>query len=262
MKLEIITKDPIGERKAADILCVHGLFTSAWMWDQGFMDFFANRGYRIHALSLRGRGKSAGTRKWRWWSAADYVEDLQNVYAAFKGRPLMVGVSTGAFYLLKLLERQRPPAAALLAPVPHSGLGGAALRLFNLHPVLFMKMILQADLRQLVASKELCREYMFSAKLPAEEMVRYCRKMERESFRAFLDLMIFTRVDPRKVDSPVLLVGSESDNLIKPRETRKTARALNAELEMLSEPGHQMVLDRGWEQAARRTYQFFQEQGY
>ena len=261
MKLEIITKDPIGDRKPTEIVCVHSFFTSAWIWDQGFMDYFANRGYRIHALSLRGHGRSEGRDNWRWWGVQDFVEDLQDFYAGFRGRPVLIGASAGAFYLQKLLENHRPPAAVLLAPVPYSGLTGTAAEVFNSHPVLFLKILLSMDPRKLVSSKALCREFLFSEDLPAEELVQYCRKFERESFRAFLEIGLFSRANPGKVDSPVLVVGSETDGLVSPGATRKTARKLNAELEMLPGIGHMMVLDRGWEAAARRINKFLTDQG-
>jgi len=261
MKLEIITKDPLGDRRDTEILCVHAAFTSAWMWDQGFMDYFANRGYRIHALSLRGHGKSEGKGNWRWWGVGDYVEDLQDLYAAFRGRPVLIGASAGAYYLQKLLERHRPPAAVLLAPVPYSGLTGAAAGVLTRHPLLFLKTLLTLNPGHLVSSRALCREFLFSDQLPVEELVQYCRRLERESFRVFLEMGLFSAANPRKVDSPVLVIGAGDDRLISPRATRKTARKLQAELEMLSGIGHLMVLDRGWEAAAGRIYQFLEDQG-
>jgi pimeloyl-ACP methyl ester carboxylesterase len=40
------------------LLFVHGAWHGAWCWDEYFLDFFAGRGYRALAVSLRGHGNS------------------------------------------------------------------------------------------------------------------------------------------------------------------------------------------------------------
>jgi pimeloyl-ACP methyl ester carboxylesterase len=61
--LEVIDKGSSTESHPAPLLFVHGGCLSAWCWDDHFLDFFADNGYRAIALNLRGHtsGESANT---------------------------------------------------------------------------------------------------------------------------------------------------------------------------------------------------------
>src|SRR6202008_4139991 len=56
--LDVIEKRPSRESDNAPVLFVHGAWHGAWCWDEHFLDFFAAKGYRSLAVSLRGHGKS------------------------------------------------------------------------------------------------------------------------------------------------------------------------------------------------------------
>ena len=60
--LEVIDKGPSRESDKAPLLFVHGAWHGAWGWDEHFLDFFAAKGYRSLAVSLRGHGKSPAPR--------------------------------------------------------------------------------------------------------------------------------------------------------------------------------------------------------
>ena len=47
---------------------------AAWCWDEHFLDFFATRGFRAVAVSLRGHGASPTSKAVPSVSIADYVD--------------------------------------------------------------------------------------------------------------------------------------------------------------------------------------------
>ena len=56
--LEVIDKGSSSESHPTPLLFVHVAWHGAWCWDEYFLDFFAYRGYRALAVSLRGHGNS------------------------------------------------------------------------------------------------------------------------------------------------------------------------------------------------------------
>ena len=56
--LEVIDKGSCSEAHQVPLLFVHGAWHAAWCWDEHFFDYFADKGYRALAVSLRGHGGS------------------------------------------------------------------------------------------------------------------------------------------------------------------------------------------------------------
>ena len=56
--LEVIDKGSATESHPVPLLFVHGAGHAAWCWDEHFLDFFADKGFRAVAVSLRGHGAS------------------------------------------------------------------------------------------------------------------------------------------------------------------------------------------------------------
>ena len=77
--LEVIDKGSSTESHPVPLLFVHGGSIAAWCWDEHFLDFFADRGYRAVALSLRGHGASTLSQPLKSCSIADYVDDVHAV---------------------------------------------------------------------------------------------------------------------------------------------------------------------------------------
>lgn len=77
--LEAIDKGSCSESHPVPLLFVHGASHAAWCWDEHFLDYFTEKGYRALALSLRGHGASSNSKPLRACSVADFVEDLVSV---------------------------------------------------------------------------------------------------------------------------------------------------------------------------------------
>ena len=77
--LEVIDKGCVSEAHPAPMLFVHGAWHAAWCWDEHFLSFFADKGYRALALSFRGHGNSPTARPCAPVPSRSYVEDVSVV---------------------------------------------------------------------------------------------------------------------------------------------------------------------------------------
>jgi pimeloyl-ACP methyl ester carboxylesterase len=68
----------------------------------------------------------------------------------------------------------------------------------------------------------------------------------------YRDLLFRHRARPKRVTSPVLVLGAGLDGFFTPREVAATARAHRTEPVMFPGMGHNMMLERGWEAVADR----------
>jgi len=56
--LEVRKRLPATPSRKPPLLFVHGGNLAAWCWDEHFLNFFADKGFRAVAVSLRGHGAS------------------------------------------------------------------------------------------------------------------------------------------------------------------------------------------------------------
>jgi hypothetical protein len=89
--LEVIDKGSSTESHPVPLLFVHGASIAAWCWDEHFLDFFAEKGYRAVALSFRGHGASSLSKPLKSCSIADYVDDVRAVVGKLGVAPVLIG---------------------------------------------------------------------------------------------------------------------------------------------------------------------------
>ena len=126
--LDVIDKGSSSESHPVPLLFVHGGEHAAWCWDEHFLDFFAAKGYRALALSLRGHGMSSNSKPPTACSIADYVQDVCSVADHLSQAPVIIGHSLGGFVVQKYLESHVAPAGVLVASTPPQGAAAAVLR--------------------------------------------------------------------------------------------------------------------------------------
>jgi pimeloyl-ACP methyl ester carboxylesterase len=102
--LEVIDKGASSEVHSTPLLFVHGAWHAAWCWNEHFLDFFADNGYRALAVSLRGHGNSPTPRPLRKCSITDYVGDVASIADSLSTRPVLIGHSMGGLITQKYLE--------------------------------------------------------------------------------------------------------------------------------------------------------------
>ena len=246
--LEIISKAPAAPRPAPPLLFVHGAWHGAWCWDEGFLDYFAERGFAAHALSLRAHGASPG--KLRTTRIRDYVEDVARAVATLPSAPVLVGHSMGGFVVQKYLETHSAPAAVLLASVPPRGARGIAIRATRGQPLDVLKCNLTLSLRPLISDVGRARRLLFSEAAPEETVRRSFSRLQDEAWFAYLDTLLFDLVRSERVTAPIIVMGGGDDAMVRPAEVIATAKAYRVKPTILAGVAHDMMLDLGWRRVA------------
>lgn len=249
--LEVIDKGCTSERHPAPLLFVHGAWHAAWCWEEHFLEFFAGRGYRAVAVSLRGHGRSATAKPLRTCSFADYVEDVSVCAGRLPRSPIIVGHSMGGLLVAKYLEAHDAPAGVLMAPAFPMGYLGTGLRWLRRHPWHFAKIAATGKSLAAVNTAELARERFFSPHTPESIITDYAARLQEESARIGVDSVVsFPR--PKRVSAPLLVLGACGDGSVTRRAVQQTARAYRTEAEFFPNMGHDMMLEPGWAAVAER----------
>lgn len=259
MNLEIISKYPLKSSHPTPLLFIHGTLHTAECWDVHFLDYFAQHGFAAHALNLRGHGKSEGREKLRWTRIGEFVEDVENAVRQLPSPPILIGHSMGGFIIQKYLENHDAPAAVLLSSPSPAGLLPTALRTARREPWIFAKVNLTLSLRPLIANPQLVGEAFFSNDLPEEQLLEYWKQTQDDSFMAFLDMVALDLPKPKKVKTPLLVLGAARDNMIAPSEIEATARAYSTQAEIIPDVAHNSMLERNWQAVAERILDWLNE---
>jgi non-heme chloroperoxidase len=258
-RLEVLECAPAIESARPPVLFVHGAYAGAWTWAEHFMPHFAAHGYPSYAVSLRGHGESYGRDALEWHSLRDYVDDVEETIDALEDVPVLIGHSMGAMVAMKYLERAAVPAAAFLAPVPPQGLLSASLALALARPGLFAE--LNGLLANGRASLDAMHKALFASPVPADRLLGYYARFQRESPRAIWDMTFFDL--PRRWRmrrAPMLALLAERDTLFPSEQSRAGFETFGIETEVLDELGHAMMLEPGWQGAADRLLGWLGEQ--
>jgi pimeloyl-ACP methyl ester carboxylesterase len=259
--LEVIDKGCVSDAHPAPLLFVHGAWHAAWCWDEYFLSFFADKGYRALAVSLRGHGGSPTHRSLRGCSLADYVEDISSVADSLPSRPVVIGHSMGGFIVQKYLESQDAPAGVLMASMPPQGNLGSGLRWIRRHPWHFTKMSITGKALPYISTRQLARERFFSAQMPDSQVADYAMRLQEESTRVGIDCLVLSLPRPKRVTTPLLVLGADDDGAHTRKEVLATARAYRTEAEFFPNMGHNMMLEPGWEAVAERIHTWLGTQG-
>jgi pimeloyl-ACP methyl ester carboxylesterase len=256
--LEVIGKGAVSESHPVPLLFVHGAWHAAWCWDEHFLDFFAQRGYRALAVSLRGHGGSSSDKKLRDLSFADFVDDVTAAADDLPERPVVIGHSMGGVMVQKYLERRDAPAAVLMASMPPQGYLRSGLRWIRRHPWHFAKLSATGKSLPYVSTPELARERFYCEYTPDAVVSRYAARLQEESARAGLDGLV-KLPRPARVRTPVLVLGAAEDGAVTQDEVRATAKAYGTQAEFFAQMGHNMMLEAGWNDVAQRIDSWLSE---
>ncbi len=259
MSLEVVERSPRSEAHATPLLFIHGMWHGAWCWEETFLPFFAEHGYRSAALSLRGHGNSEG--RIRGSTIADYVNDVEEAVRRLGTQPVLIGHSMGGFVTQKYLEKHPAPAGVLLAAIPPSGIWHPTWAVFKHDPLILMKVIAQLRLYPAVETLGKARWALFSEDFPEDQLEKFHAKMCDESFRAYIDLLGLNIVNPKRVRTPLLVLGAEKDTVILPGDVHQTARAYGVKAELFPDMAHDMMLEKGWRTVAERILIWLKEKG-
>jgi len=252
--LEVIDKGCVSHAHPVPLLFVHGAWHAAWCWDEHFLSFFADKGYRCLAVSFRGHGSSPAPKALRTCSIADYVEDVSSVADSLTSTPVLIGHSLGGVVVQKYLASHDAPAAVLMASMPPRGAFGSGIRWMRLHPWHFTKIAITGKSLDCVNTPALARERFFSAQTPEAQVVGYAARLTEESARIGIDGVLLGLARPKHVTTPILVLGAHDDGAVTPKEVRATARTFQTQAEFFPSMGHNMMLEPGWAAVAERIH--------
>ncbi|MGA8050031.1 MAG: alpha/beta hydrolase family protein [Burkholderiales bacterium] len=264
--LEVLALAPGSGAARTPLMFVHGAYVGAWCWAEHFLPWFAERGFPVYALSLRGHGESAGHEQLHSFGLADFADDLEVALDGMPQPPVLIGHSMGALVVQKYLERRagrdarRAAAVAFVCPVPPFGVLPSTFTLAWTRPALFAEIHALAGGQR--ASRGALHEALFAGPVDSERIERYYARMQPESRRALLDMTWWGLPQAWRLDlPPALVLGAERDALIAASSARATARLLGAQYRELEGMGHAVMLDPGWRMAAEALEGWFSEQG-
>jgi pimeloyl-ACP methyl ester carboxylesterase len=259
--LEVIDKGSVSESHPVPLLFVHGAWHAAWCWDEHFLRFFADKGYRAVALSLRGHGGSPTRKPLRACSIADYVDDVSAVAADMPAPPVIIGHSLGGLVVQKYLESHDAPAGVLMGCIPPQGSFGSAMRWIRRHPWHFTKIAITGKSLPYVGTPELARERFFSAHTADGQVADYAARLQEASARAGFECLMFNLPRPGRIKTKLLILGALDDGATSPKEVLATARAYRADAEFFPDMGHNMMLEPGWFTVAERIHTWLGAEG-
>jgi pimeloyl-ACP methyl ester carboxylesterase len=241
-----------GNARKPPLLFVHGGYCDGWCWEPHFLPWFAGQGYPAHALSLRGHGASGGHESLFLAGLDDYAADVERAMAQLPDAPVLIGHSMGAAVVERLLATRPLRGAALISPVPPTGLLTPAARLATERPDYLMQMAQLNPARLSSRVLATLQPYYFSTDVAPAILAEAVRHLGAESPRALLDLSLRLHWQlPERSGAPVLVMGAEGDRICTPEEVQATAQHHGVEPVILPALAHMLMLERQWETAAR-----------
>lgn len=260
MQLETIHTKSSSTSKVTVVL-LHGVCFAAWYWENNFQPWFTDKGYDVIAISYRNHGKSEKKGSLKWRTINEYIEDVHNVVSKIEGDLYLIGHSMGGFITQHYLQKHPSPKlkkAVLLCTVPASGIGGATWQVIKTYPFSFLKALLSFSFVPVFNQKAKAKKLMFAPTVSVELVDAVVPRMQDESFRSYLDMMLFNLPSTKKVSIPVLVIGGADDFLIRPNALQKAVARLEVELIMMP-GGHNINLEVDWERVAEKIELFFND---
>lgn len=259
--LELLDRGAETATHETPLLFVHGTSHAAWCWDEHFLGYFAEHGYRAAAVNLRGHGGSPVSTSLRRVSLSDFVDDLRTSVLAMGNAPVLIGHSLGGFVIAKYLERYETPGAVLVASAPPHGSWGTLSRALRRYPGLMLKNAVRGKLGLDFTAPVLARRWFFSTDFPEEQVARYAARLQPESDRALIECLFRRGVRPGQ-SVPMLVLAAQHDFVFSPRETAATARSYGAEWQLIPDLAHDVMLDTRWRIAADAVRLWLERHGF
>ena len=253
--LEVIDKGCVSQTHPVPLLFVHGAWHAAWCWDEYFLSFFADKGYRALAVSFRGHGSSPTPKPLRTCSLADYVEDVSTVADSLPTRPVVIGHSMGGVVVQKYLRvarRSRRRFDGVHAP---AGISRIRPALDETAPVAFHESRDHRQVIWLMSTPQSLHGRDSSPhrrRRPKSWTTR--RGSKKRAHEPASTAFCSACPDLNGVTTTLLVLGALDDGAVTPKEVRATARAYRTEAEFFANMGHDMMLEPGWAAVAERIH--------
>ena len=228
--------------RGAPILCLHGLFAGAWVYDD-VLPRIAARGHPAHALSFRGHPPARVHESIGHQSIAAYCHDAAEA-ARTLDRPIVIGHSLGGLVAQMLVARNLARAAILVSSAPPRGIavlsGPVLARMTRYLPALLLSRPFKpsdADLDALVLNR-----------VPPAQRAAIRDRLVPDSGRAARQAALgVVAVPAAAVHVPLLVVSGDHDRFVPLGVARRIARRYSAPLQVATGHGHFLFAEPGWE---------------
>lgn len=267
MSLEVlhaVPEDAAAAKAAASrppLLFVHGAFCGAWIWQEHFLPYFAERGWEAYAVSLSGHGGSGDRDALDSYGMSDFVADVGEAMRRI-GRPcVLVGHSMGGMVVQKIMDAvpagaPAPAGVVLMASLSPWGLTPTALYMITARPDLLQEIAMIQLIGPEAATPQGMRAAMLSEKASDLDTERWFERMQPESRLATAQLTWLIPPAPSLLPEsrpPMLVMGAARDVFVPPAIVTATAQYYRADtLEILPDTAHAMMLEPHWEDVAGR----------
>lgn len=229
MRLEIIKK--VNASNKNTILFVHGAYHAAWCWAEHFIPFFYEQGYNVYAMSFRNHGKSERVENINQIVIRDMVNDLVRTVNMIEGKIILIAHSLGCRITQMCLEEicHSIQTLVLMTPMPVRN---------N-----FLQ-LLQMSRKQ---NKNKMEYILFSDRLDSDKKGYYMSLLDKESKKVEYAMLRYQRKYSMYVRQiPTLIIGSHNDQCVPLQTIKDNAKIHTAELRIVENICHDMMLDPEW----------------
>jgi non-heme chloroperoxidase len=178
------------------------------------------------------------------------VADVEHVASQLDAAPVLVGHSMGAAVLERMMATRPVRGAALIAPVPPTGLLPVAARLAATRPDYISHMMGLDPSRLSQRILEALRPFYFSAEVDPAILRQAIAHLNNESPRVLFDLSMRLHWIEPQASSPVFVLGATGDRIAIPTDVEATARHHGVHATILPGMGHMLMLEPQWRIAA------------
>ncbi len=229
-------------------LLVHGAWHGPWCWQEHWTSYFESAGHRVDAIQLDAHDR-AGSHRRIWTTIRSHVAEVRQRLAELGPGTVLVGHSMGGLIVQRALEDASAAGAVLLASAPRRGVLLATLRLLRREPAATLHTIATVNMWPSVRTEALTRRAFFTASTPDDLVDSTLSRLQNESFRSFVNMMVRTP-RPSRVMTPVHVIAAELDGFFTVAEQSDLAEAYGTELYVVAGAGHDLMLDSSWADAA------------
>jgi pimeloyl-ACP methyl ester carboxylesterase len=239
--------------KKAPLLFIHGSFCSAPIWRPRFMPFFSAHGHDCYAVSLRGHGVDESSWSLHFYGLTEYVEDVKNALEEIGEPCVLIGHSLGGMVVQKFIEDNDCLGAILLNSLPPSGAMSSVIHMMTNSPDLYWSlnnvMLFGPDMMTF----DMLKRLLVSDDTHPTSLAEAHGLFQPESLRVINEVALFDIPRRRaKEGFPIAVIGGDKDVMIPTSALRETATFHGADLEIIPDAPHAVMLDKNWQGAAER----------
>lgn len=211
----------------------------------------------MYAISYRGHGRSDGDLK--GVGISDYVEDVKTVVDRISEKPILIGHSMGGAVIQRYVGEYENTVTAMIllasATAPRMPVLETICK--NIFDVSFWPCnLISIGVR--IRGRCLRKSAFFAGgKVSDEDLEFASHHLQRESYSTILELMRknYSSCYPTQ-HIPVMVIGSEKDKYFSRKSLVQTGIIYGVDPVILIEGGHDIMLDRNYEMAAKKIEGF------